>query len=131
MTIRYDAIQQLIEYIESETGWRGHRGLKFLHEINDFPSFYIHPGSESRTHFGAGHKLCLINFDLRGYIFTDDEGEKELLARHFETCIQNYRNINRTIDEARVNELSTDEGIMSPYGVCDIKGQILYKIYKQ
>jgi len=131
MTIRTDAIQGLIDYINAETGIAGTRGLRFLHEINDFPSFYIHPGAENRSHFGAGHKLCIIDLDVRAYAFTDSETEKELLARQLETCIQQYRFINRAIEEARVTSISTDEGVMSPYGVCDISAQILYRIYKQ
>ena len=131
MTIRTRAITGLVEDIQTATGYKGYRGLKFLHEINDFPSFYVHAGAENRTHYGAGFKLCIIDISIRSYNFTDNVVTTEDIARELETRIQQYRYTNTEIEEARVTSLSTDEGMMEPYSVCDINAQILYRIYKQ
>jgi hypothetical protein len=127
MTTRTSAIAQLIEHIQTHSGSRGHRGMRFLHEINDFPQFYVHAGRESRTHIGRGVRLCVIETDIRGYVYSDSFEDIEAYARSIEHAIQSFR--PSIIDEARVLSLSTDEGLMRPYALCDISAQILYRIY--
>lgn len=117
----------MINAIEAHSGSRGHRGMRFLHEINDFPQFYVHAGQESRTHIGRGVKLCLIEADIRGYSYSDSFEDIEAYARSIEHAIQLWR--PAIIDEARVLSLSTDEGLMRPYALCDISAQILYRTY--
>lgn len=123
MTIRTQAVTQLITHLEQQLGCKGHRGLQLLHEINDFPQFYIHPGQERRVHIGRNERFGLIEADIRGYTYADDI---EHFARSLETGIQSWS--APYIDEARVVSLSTDEGLLKPYEVCDISAQILYRI---
>lgn len=129
MTIRTDTINGLIQHISSETGSRGFRGLRFLHEINDFPTFYVHAGTETRTHAGAGMKLCILECDIRGYTYSNETVDKEDYLRSIEIAVQTYADINRTIDECRCISCKTDEGLYRPYAICDLKVQILYRIF--
>ena len=119
-------ITALVSYLEQELEMQVYRGLRFLHEINDFPSLYVHAGTENRTHIGHGEKLCILDCELRVYAFSDTLDTIELLARKIEQAIQNYA--TDSVEDYRIIELSTDEGLMEPYSLADIKLQILYRI---
>lgn len=118
-------VDDLISAISSDLLIRGHRGLRFLHEVNDFPCFYLHAGSERFVHIGAGQRLAVISADIRIYNYGDDI---ETLLRRIETCVQNY--FDPRVDEFRVTEVSTDEGLMAPYQIADLKLEILYRKLK-
>jgi hypothetical protein len=129
MSRRTSTMQALVAHIEHITGITGRRGLQFLHEINTFPSFYIHPRLETRTHISHGVKLAVITCDLRVYTYTDRLGSVELEARNVETAVQTFaRQHLDLVDECRVISVRTDEGIMSPYGLVDMSIELLYRI---
>lgn len=127
-TIRTRAITGLISAIESDTGATGYRGIRFLHEINTFPSFYIHLREEKRVHISSANKLCLVDVDIRGYCYSDKLETVEIFTRQLENSVAQYRYQNREIEESRVYSVKTDEGLLLPYAVSDLKAQILYRI---
>ena len=129
MAKRSSVINSLISWIESSVGYSGNRGLRFLHEINSFPSFYVHPRNENRRHDGNGSKLAILQLDIRGYGWNDDISYIETLVRDLEAAIQTYRLAHlHLVHEARVTSLRTDEGAMAPYCICDMSVEILYGI---
>jgi hypothetical protein len=129
MSKRSNVIGTLISHIADSAGMIGNRGLRFLHEINTFPSFYVHPRNESRKHDGAGSKLAILQLDVRGYGWSEDLSYIEDLVRSIETAIQTYRRAHPDlIQEARVTTLRTDEGAMTPYCICDLTLEILYTV---
>ena len=129
MAKRSSVISSLISWIESSVGYSGNRGLRFLHEINSFPSFYVHPRNESRRHDGNGSKLAILQLDIRGYGWNDDISYIETLVRDLEAAVQTYRLAHlHLVHEARVTSLRTDEGAMAPYCICDMSVEILYGI---
>ena len=128
MVKRTDIIQSLKTALEVSTETSGFRGLKFLDEINDFPTFYIYAKEESRTHIGGAVRYASISVDVRGYLFTDTLADTELYVRQLETGVQNFSEQEPLIDEARTLSVKTDEGIMKPYSICDLKLQIIYPI---
>lgn len=129
MSKRYDIINSLVDHIEATVGYSGFRGLRFLHEINSFPAFYIHPRNERRTHNSRGARQAVISLDLRGYGWSDDISYIENLARDLETAVQTFAPLHKQlVHEARVISLRTDEGAMSPYCICDMSIEILYGI---
>lgn len=130
MNIRQTAITGLISHISTSTSSRGYRGLRFLHELNDFPCFHVHARQESRTHAGAGMKMCIIECDIRGYVHSNDTDIKEDYLRAIEIAVQEYSDIDRSIEECRVISVRTDEGLFRPYALCDLKIQILYRKYQ-
>jgi len=122
-------INSLIAHIENNVGYGGFRGLRFLHEINSFPAFYVHPRNESRQHNGRGSRQAIISLDLRGYGWNDNLDYIEQLSRELEAAIQTYAPLHKhLVHEARVLSLRTDEGAMAPYCICDMSLQILYGI---
>jgi hypothetical protein len=119
----------LIDHISITTGYTGYRGLRFLHEINTFPSFYVHAQAESRKHDGAGSKLAIITLDVRGYGWSEGLSYIEQIVRDLEHAIQQYAALHANlVHEARVISLRTDENVMEPYCICDMSVEILYGI---
>jgi hypothetical protein len=128
MVKRTDVIQSLKTALEVSTETPGFRGLKFLDEINDFPTFYVHAREETRTHIGGDVRYASISVDVRGYLFTDNLADTELYVRQLETGVQTFSEEECLVDEARTLSVKTDEGIMKPYSICDLKLQIIYTI---
>lgn len=129
MSKRSNIIASLISHIADSAGMIGHRGLRFLHEINTFPSFYVHPRNESRKHDGDGSKLAILQLDVRGYGWNDDLSYIENLVRSIERSIQTFKRAHPVlVQEARVTTLRTDEGAMAPYCICDLTLEILYTV---
>ncbi len=129
MSKRNDIINSLIAHIENAVGFRGFRGIRFLHEVQSFPAFYIHPRGENRTHNSRGAKQAIISCDLRVYTWSDNQDTIEAVARSIEAAIQAYAEQYRSlVHEARVTSLRTDEGLMEPYSLCDVSLQLLYGI---
>jgi len=126
MSKRTVILQHLINHIATTCTAVGFRGMKFLHEINDFPAFYVHVQNESRIHESAGQKLALVNISIRAFQLTDVLDDVETLSRSIETAIQTFRPV--TIEEARVTSIRTDEGLMAPYALVDMECVILYRV---
>jgi hypothetical protein len=118
-------VDDLIIYLRNSLGISGYRGLRFLHEINDFPSFYVHGGRREYAHIGGGQKLIILRADIRIYNYSDDINDIETLLRRVETSVQNY--FYEEAEEFRIVEVSTDEGLLQPYGLADLKLEILYR----
>lgn len=129
MSKRTQIIESFINHIAESTGYRGYRGLRFLHEVNTFPAFYVHARNETRTHSSSGAKLCILSVDVRGYGWSDQLSYIEDLVRNLEVAVQSYKPLHRAlVHEARVTSLRTDEGAMHPYCICDMSIEILYGI---
>lgn len=129
MSKRSSIIASFISHIESSIGYGGYRGLRFLHEINSFPAFYVHPRGESRRHNGDGSKLAILRLDVRGYGWSEGLSYIETLVRELEIAVNTYCATHANlVHEARVISLRTDEGAMEPYCICDMSVEILYGI---
>jgi hypothetical protein len=103
--------------------------MRFLHEVNSFPAFYIHPQNESRVHEGAGEAYAIQSISVRGYQYSDQLDDIETFMRQIEVAIQTYAPTHRNlVDDARVVSVRTDEGTMAPYGIVDMQLEILYSI---
>lgn len=129
MSRRTDLISALIAHISAVTGISGTRGIRFLHEINSFPHFYVHPQLETRTHISHGVRLAVITCEMRAYVYSDTLNEVERIARQIEQAVQTFPKQHLDlVDECRVTTLRTDEGVMAPYGLVDLTLEALYRI---
>ena len=129
MSQRSDILRTLVSHIASNTASAGFRGMKFLHEINSFPAFYIHPQNESRVHEGAGSAYAIQSLSIRGFQYSDQLDDIEAFMRSIEEAIQSYApTYPNLVDDARVVSLRTDEGTMAPYGIVDMQLEILYSV---
>ena len=129
MSQRTVILQTLIDHIARHTASAGYRGMRFLHEINSFPAFYIHPQNESRVHEGDASAYAVLSLSIRGLQYSDQIDTIEQFMRAIETAIQTYApTYAALVEDARVVSLRTDEGVMAPYGIVDMQLEILYDI---
>lgn len=129
MSQRTDILRTLIAHIAAATASAGFRGMRFLHEVNSFPSFYIQPQNENRVHEGAGGAYAVQSLSIRGYQHSDNLDDIEIFMRDIEEAIQTYPKLYPSlVDDARVLSVRTDEGRMTPLGIVDMQLQVLYRI---
>lgn len=129
MSQRTVILQTLIDHIALHTDSVGYRGMRFLHEINSFPAFYIHPQNESRVHEGDASAYAVQSISIRGFQYSDQLDDIEQFMRDIETAIQSYAPAYPSlVEDARVVSVRTDEGVMAPYGIVDMQLEILYDI---
>jgi len=129
MSQRTTILSTLITHIATSTSSAGFRGMRFLHEINSFPAFYIHPQNESRVHEGAGNAYAICAMSIRGYQYSDQLDDIETFMRDIEAAVQTYSVAYPSlVDDARVISLRTDEGVMAPYGIVDMQLEVLYSV---
>ena len=106
---------------------------KFLEEINDFPTICLSVVEETVSHIGGDVRYKTALISLRGYVheaISEEEDSNwwaEALLDDIEHVLRYIRERNRCFIDVRILELSTDEGIMTPYGVADMILAITYE----
>lgn len=110
--------------------------LRFWDEVNDFPSVYLSPGTETRDYQLAGFAWGMLNVCVKVYCKNEDDAQTQLetLLADLEICI----NLNRqlvydadngyTTTEILIDSITTDEGLLAPYAVGEIYLQVRYQI---
>ena len=133
MARRTEIVNRLITQLETISGIaKVERRYRFLDEVNDFPTVTL--GGTPREDYelyGSGQQLKTLRQSIRGYVYAhqdDSLRESELLARQVEDVIETFASITQdlSVESAYVTSISTDEGLMSPYGVSEIEVEILY-----
>ena len=108
------------------------RRLKFLNEINDFPTICVNASGEDRLEIGAGVRYGTMGIEIRGYVKSENAlDEAENLADDIEFII-NTMSIEASdasfqIVDAIINSMETDEGLYEPFGVVIIGVTIRYE----
>jgi hypothetical protein len=99
-------------------------GPGFIDQVNDFPAVALLRPSVSRQHIGARATINRFTFVVRGYVLTDEDSieSSEDLARAIERTLQSLD--SPLIYSSRVLSVETDEGLLSPYGMCDIACEV-------
>lgn len=106
----------------------------YLDQINDFPTICLYDMSESRKHIGGGVKYGEFILRARGYIKEGDPVQSaEDLADDIEYIVGTWNHLRGDtcpllLEDARVLSIQTDEGLFSPYGLCEVKIGIFYMI---
>lgn len=109
--------------------------LKFWDEVTDFPAVHINAGSETRDYQGGGYKDRFMSVTVRCYVNEEDAVVAlEGLLEDIETVVEeNSRLIYTDRDgltqytqQISVVSISTDEGVLEPYGVGEILLEVRY-----
>ena len=105
------------------------RKIKFLDEVNDFPSVYIAAGTEIRDFNSQSLTTATLDATIRAYVFSDDESQDKIddLIQDIEHVI--YRigdNSDKGIQEISISNISADEWLFAPYGLGEIEITIDY-----
>jgi hypothetical protein len=113
-----------IEVIETALANIATVGPGFIDQISDFPAVALLRPSVERANIGDRVTIDSFTFIVRGYTLTDEDsiGASEALARSIEEIIQSLD--SPLIYEARVLSVETDEGLLSPYGMCDVACEV-------
>ena len=135
MARRTQIIDALVDHLAANTDIHANNVFKrylYLDDINDWPTITMMPQTEARIHRGADARQGILLLFVRSYVFSDDDslGTAETFGAQIESAIESfdttYRNLE--VEEARVLEFRTDEGLFHPYGLVDMQIQILYEV---
>jgi hypothetical protein len=110
--------------------------LKFWDEVNDFPSVYITPGTETRDYLLSDFAWGMLGVCVKVYCKSEDNPQEQLetLLADLEICIDSNRQLiydtthGYTTTEILIASITTDEGLLAPYAVGEINLQVRYQI---
>lgn len=110
--------------------------LKFWDEIQDFPAVYLTPGTEVREYHPSDFTWALLNVCVKVYVKSESEAQEQLedLLNDLETVIHDNRVLvyditnNLSTTEILIQSITTDEGLLAPYGVGEINLQVRYAL---
>lgn len=109
-----------------------YRGIRFLDEINDFPSIYVSTGREVRKFNTQGNIEARVETTLRCYLYGDDTvNQINDLIQDIEHVIYNlkFQPALRVFDVSIITVL-TDSGLLIPYGMAEIFLSTRFEIFK-
>jgi hypothetical protein len=111
--------------------------LKFWDEVSNFPSIYLSPGGETRDYLPGGFKWGYLAVSVKAYVKGDDPQQQlEGLLEDIENVIDSTETRQMLYDtdngssttEMTITSITTDEGLLAPYGVGEINIQVRYQI---
>lgn len=109
--------------------------LKFWDEVQDLPGIYIVAGTEHREYLPSGFTWGFLGVSLK--VYTKGEDAQQLLEdllTDVELVINNNRVLvydavnNYETTEILIASITTDEGLLQPYGVGEINLQVRYQV---
>lgn len=109
--------------------------LKFWDEVDYYPYICIIPGPEQRQYLPSDFKWGLLTINVHIYVkndYEDPQQELEGLIQDVEGIVEDnlvleYATGFFTTDVS-VQSITTDSGILAPYGVGEIRLQVRYEI---
>jgi hypothetical protein len=106
------------------------RRLKFLDEINDFPTICVNAGSEARIYDTSGLITGDLTLNIRAYLRAENPiTAAENLADDIEHVVYH---IGDKSDMGLLNmimqSVSTDEGLVAPFGILEIDILVKYQL---
>ena len=105
------------------------RKIKFLDEVNDFPSIFFQVGEEVRVYNTSGNTTGLIPLTLRIYVNDEESsGSLDSLIQDIEHIIYNLDTGVYSIRDIIISSIDTDEGLVKPYGIAEIEILIDYEL---
>lgn len=108
--------------------------LKFWDEVQDFPSVYMSPGSESREYLPGDFTWGYLGVSIKAYCKGEDSQQLlENLLEDLETSIDQNRVLQYDAQgyettEILISSITTDEGLLAPYAVGEINLQVRYAL---
>ena len=105
------------------------RRLKFLDEINDFPSVFLQAGTENRVYDSKGLTTSTLDIMIRVYVHTENAVEElESTMQDIEFVIYNMDTEKYGMMDVQVATMSTDEGLLDPYGIGEVGVTVQYDV---
>lgn len=108
--------------------------LKFWDEVEDFPSIYLTPGSETREYHPSNFTWGFMGISLKLYCKGETSQEQlEQLLYDVEAVVNANRDLaydtaGHETTEILITSITTDEGLLAPYAIGEINLQVRYQI---
>jgi hypothetical protein len=108
--------------------------LKFWDEVEDFPSIYLTPGTETREYHPSDFTWGYMNISVKLYCRGETSQEQlEQLLYDAENIVDanralTYDTAGHQTTEILVTSITTDEGLLAPYAIGEINLQVRYQI---
>lgn len=108
-----------------------YRKLKFLDEVNDFPSIYLSAGTEIRNFQSENLTVATLNVIIRAYVYGEDNSQTaaDALVEDIEHIIYSIGDEpEKGILDITIDNISADEGLAHPYGIAELELSIVYRL---
>lgn len=108
-----------------------YRKLKFIDEVNDFPSLYLTAGTEFRDFQSENLTVATLDVIIKAYVYGEDNSQNisDLLLEDIEHVIYNIGdNPEMGILDITIRSISQDEGLVAPYGIADVELSVVYRL---
>lgn len=110
--------------------------LKFWDEVQDFPCVYLTAGTEVREYMPSDFTWGYLNISVKVYVRSESEAQQQLenLLDDLENVLDANRVLvydvtnNLSTTEILIQSITTDEGLLAPYGVGEINVQVRYAL---
>jgi hypothetical protein len=136
------ALAEKFKVIDGTTGYKtdindnSYPKLKFWDEVSDFPCVYLTAGSEIREYMPSAFTWGFLNISVKVYVRSESEAQQQLedLLDDLENVIDANRVLvydttnNLSTTEILIQSITTDEGLLAPYGVGEINLQVRYAL---
>lgn len=124
------ALETVAGYLYNNLYQNVFKGIRFIDQINDFPSIYVQAGVESYSYESKGNTTASLELMLR--VYTYEENGMHKLEDIVEDIVRQVERINFTqsnrIIICRVVSVDTDSGLLDPYGLGEIRIQLEYDV---
>jgi len=109
-----------------------YRGLKYIDEINDFPSIYATSGREIRKFNTNNNTESRVESTLRCYVYGEDPvNQINDLVLDVEHIIYNLKATpDLQLFDVNILTVLTDSGLLHPYGMAEIFLSTRFEIFK-
>ena len=107
------------------------RKIKFLDEVNDFPSLYVSAGTEIRDFQSENLTVATLDVIIRAYVYGEDNSQtlSDDLVQDVEHIIYAFGdNPDKGILDITIDNITTDEGLAIPYGIAEIELSVVYRL---
>lgn len=108
-----------------------YRQLRFIDEVNDFPSLYLTAGTEIRDFQSLGLTEGSLDITIRSYVYGNDNSYILLdnLLEDIEHVVYSISNNPELgILDIKIENIQTDEGLLSPYGLAEVELSVVYTL---
>jgi ferredoxin-fold anticodon binding domain-containing protein len=108
-----------------------YRKIKFLDEVNDFPSIYLSAGTEIRNFQSENLTVATLTVTIRAYVYGEDNSQQiaDDLVQDIEHVIYNIgSNPEMGILDITIENITQDEGLSFPYGIADVELSVVYRL---
>jgi len=107
------------------------RSIRFLDEVNDFPSLYLSAGTENRDFNSLSLTVATLDVTIRAYVYGEDNSQSlaDDMIQDIEHVIYSLGdNPDKGILDITIDSISTDEGLAAPYGIAEVELTVVYRL---